>query len=103
MLRSAPDRPVTKKSRGRKASGASLASAELDDAHKAVFDSLRTWRTGQAKAQQVPAYVVFPDATLIEIARSAPSNLAELGAVSGIGEKKLEHYGEAVLSVLREA
>ncbi len=103
MLRSAPDRPVTKKSRGRKASGASLASAELDDAHKAVFDSLRTWRTGQAKAQQVPAYVVFPDATLIEIARLAPSSLAELGAVSGIGEKKLEHYGEAVLSVVREA
>ncbi|WP_443094955.1 DNA helicase RecQ [Rothia koreensis] len=103
MLRSAPDRPVTKKGRGRKASGASLASAELDDAHKAVFDSLRTWRTGQAKAQQVPAYVVFPDATLIEIARLAPSSLAELGAVSGIGEKKLEHYGEAVLSVVREA
>ncbi|NYM31338.1 ATP-dependent DNA helicase RecQ, partial [Salmonella enterica subsp. enterica serovar Typhimurium] len=80
-----------------------LASAELDDAHKAVFDSLRTWRTRQAKAQQVPAYVVFPDATLIEIARLAPSSLAELGAVSGIGEKKLEHYGEAVLSVVREA
>lgn len=103
MLRSAPDRPVTKKGRGRKASGASLASAELNDAQRAVFDSLRTWRTGQAKEQQVPAYVVFPDATLIEIGRSAPASLSELGAVSGIGEKKLEHYGEAVLSVVREA
>ncbi|MBN4844881.1 HRDC domain-containing protein, partial [Staphylococcus sp. EG-SA-29] len=65
-----------------------------------VFERLRAWRTEQAREQGVPAYVVFPDATLIELARARPSSSAALAEVSGVGAKKLERYGEAVLRVL---
>jgi ATP-dependent DNA helicase RecQ len=53
-----------------------------------------------AEEHGVPPYVIFPDATLLEMLRSQPSTLAEMGRVSGVGARKLERYGEAFLEVL---
>ena len=66
-----------------------------------LFEALRAWRKGQAQLQSVPPYVIFHDKTLLEIAESRPSDLARLGAVSGVGQGKLERYGPAVLEVVR--
>jgi len=66
----------------------------------AVFERLRAWRGATAKEQGVPAYVVFHDATLREIATRQPSTLDELGTVSGVGAAKLEKFGSGVLAAL---
>ncbi|WEH15946.1 DNA helicase RecQ [Streptomyces sp. VNUA24] len=76
------------------------AAVELPDELLPVFEALRAWRADQAREQGVPAYVIFHDATLREIAATAPTSVAELGTISGIGEKKLATYGEGVLGVL---
>ena len=68
---------------------------------EATFERLREWRLATSKAQQVPAFVVFTDATLIAIAETTPDDLAGLSAISGIGARKLDQYGAAVLEVLR--
>ena len=73
---------------------------ELPAAAEPVFERLRTWRAATAKEQGVPAYVIFHDATLREIATLSPSTLAELGTVNGVGENKLAKYGEQVLETL---
>ncbi len=62
-----------------------------------------TWRAEVAREQGVPAYIVFGDATLRGIALTRPATLAELGTISGVGEKKLESYGEGVLAVVSAA
>jgi ATP-dependent DNA helicase RecQ len=96
MLRREPER-AQKVPRARKAAG---AVADLPAEAAAVFERLRAWRSERAKEQGVPAYVVFNDATLREIATTLPPSLAELGTVSGIGETKLARYGQQVLDVL---
>ncbi len=78
------------------------AAADLGPADAGLFERLRAWRAATAKEQGVPAYVVFHDATLREIAARKPSSLAELGGISGIGESKLAKYGEGVLDTLGE-
>ncbi len=78
--------------------GAGAASAdEVDDA---LFDRLRTWRSERARADSVPAYVVFPDATLRELAAVQPRSLTELAGIKGVGPAKLERYGDDVLAVV---
>ncbi|MCN9241314.1 DNA helicase RecQ [Streptomyces sp. RY43-2] len=77
------------------------AAAELPPELAPAFEALRAWRAEQAREQGVPAYVIFHDATLREIATVWPSTVAELGGVSGVGEKKLATYGEGVLGVLK--
>jgi len=67
---------------------------------KALFDALKAWRLGQAKEQDVPAYVIFPDATLKAIAVHKPQSEAELLEISGVGAKKMERYGAGVLEVI---
>ena len=66
-----------------------------------VAEQLRAWRATTAREQGVPAYVIFHDSTLREIAARRPASLAELGTVSGIGENKLAKYGQQVLDTLR--
>ena len=66
-----------------------------------VFEALRAWRRDEAARQHLPPYVIFHDRTLAEIAGRKPSDLTSLGAISGVGEGKLQRYGEAVLAVLR--
>jgi DNA helicase-2/ATP-dependent DNA helicase PcrA len=65
-----------------------------------LFDALRAWRRERAKADGVPAYVVFHDRTLDEIARRRPRSSDELAAVPGIGSAKLERYGVDLLAVV---
>ncbi|WP_318307252.1 DNA helicase RecQ [Amycolatopsis solani] len=97
MLRREPERAAAAKARGtRKATPAADMPAEAAP----VFERLRAWRAGVAKEQGVPAYVVFHDATLRQIATQRPSSLAELGTVSGVGENKLAKYGAGVLEAL---
>ncbi len=74
--------------------------AELPEELLPVFEALRAWRAEQAREQGVPAYVIFHDATLREIATVRPTSVAQLGGISGVGEKKLATYGEGVLGVL---
>jgi DNA helicase-2/ATP-dependent DNA helicase PcrA len=71
-----------------------------DDA--AVFDALRSWRLGRAKADGTPAYVLFHDATLRIIAERRPATMAELARVPGVGPTKLERYGADVLACLAQ-
>jgi DNA helicase II / ATP-dependent DNA helicase PcrA len=65
-----------------------------------LFERLRAWRSETAASASVPAYVVFTDATLQAIAETRPASLRELAALPGIGARKLELYGEDVLSTL---
>jgi DNA helicase II / ATP-dependent DNA helicase PcrA len=65
-----------------------------------VFGSLRQWRLERAKADGIPAFVVFHDSTLAEIAKQAPRSMTELANIPGVGPMKLERYGAEVLSQL---
>ncbi|MFG3558757.1 DNA helicase RecQ [Micromonospora sp. NPDC047557] len=97
-MRREPERPAS--SRSSKPRGAATVVAELTPAAASVFERLRAWRAATAKEQGVPAYVIFHDATLRQIASDAPTSLAELSRVSGVGENKLAKYGEQILAVL---
>ena len=93
-LRREPERQAKRAPRVAKAA-LELPAAALD-----VFERLRAWRAAQAKEQGVPAYVIFHDATLREIATDRPDSLAKLGTVSGVGEAKLARYGDSLLGAL---
>jgi ATP-dependent DNA helicase RecQ len=72
----------------------------LDAAGQLLFDALRAWRAEVARAHGLPAYVIFHDATLAEVARERPDTLDALAGISGIGAKKLEAYGQEILRVV---
>jgi ATP-dependent DNA helicase RecQ len=72
-----------------------------DHPHDPLFEKLRELRRDLARAQGVPPYVVFNDATLREMAAFRPETLSGLGQISGVGAKKLETYGEDFLAVIR--
>ena len=74
-----------------------LGAIEYD---KDTFEKLRAWRMKTARAKAVPAYLVFSDATLQQLAAERPSSIQKLGNISGIGEKKLSLYGDEILKVL---
>jgi ATP-dependent DNA helicase RecQ len=103
-LRREPDRPArAARSRGGSGAsgrGASRGAAELTGDDAALFETLREWRAGVARAQGVPAYVVFGDVTLRGIASERPGSLDELAGISGVGQKKLDTYGQQVLAVV---
>jgi ATP-dependent DNA helicase RecQ len=86
--------------RGAGAKTAPAVAAGLTAAGQARFDALKAWRAEVARAHNLPAYVIFHDATLAAIAALAPHSLGDLQGVSGIGAKKLEAYGEEVLRVV---
>jgi ATP-dependent DNA helicase RecQ len=97
MLRQDPA-PTAKAAKAAKAGRG--GPVDLPPAAAEVFEQLRAWRAATAKEQGVPAYVIFHDATLREIAAAGPSSLAGLGTVSGVGETKLAKYGQQVLDIL---
>ncbi len=68
----------------------------------ALWEALRNCRLALAKEQDVPAYVIFHDATLMDMAHARPRNAAQLLEISGVGQRKLERYGAAFLNVIRE-
>jgi ATP-dependent DNA helicase RecQ len=76
------------------------APVNLPEAAVPVFERLRAWRAAAAKEQGVPAYVIFHDATLRQIATESPSTLVELSTVNGVGENKLAKYGQQILDTL---
>ncbi|MFI9649875.1 DNA helicase RecQ [Streptomyces sp. NPDC052040] len=99
-LRKEAARPATARAATPKGERRPKAAAELPPELVPVFEALRSWRAAQAKEQGVPAYVIFHDATLREIATARPTTITELGSIGGVGEKKLATYGEGVLEVL---
>jgi ATP-dependent DNA helicase RecQ len=78
---------------------AAAAANPVDDP---LFERLRAWRAEAAREHGVPAYVIFHDATLRAIAEIQPTSLHDLRGVAGIGAKKLEAYGDAILEVVSE-
>jgi ATP-dependent DNA helicase RecQ len=97
MLRREPERAAksVKTAKARKGAPVDMPQEALP-----VFEQLRAWRAASAKEQGVPAYVIFHDATLREIATLSPKTLDELGTVSGVGENKLAKYGQQILDTL---
>jgi ATP-dependent DNA helicase RecQ len=89
---------------GKKAARKAAAAAALGDgeADQALFQALRARRSALAKAQAVPAYVILPDRSLIDMAKRKPTTTAEMAQVHGVGESKLARYGDAFLEVIRE-
>ena len=92
--------PARERKRARAARKAEAAPADLPVDAMARFDQLREWRATMAREQNVPAYVIFHDATLRAIALADPDGLDALRLINGVGDRKLERYGEAVLETL---
>jgi ATP-dependent DNA helicase RecQ len=79
------------------------ASDTLPEGDRGLFEALREWRAQTAREQGVPAYIVFGDATLRALAEHRPASLGDLDGISGIGAKKKDAFGEAVLAVIAAA
>jgi ATP-dependent DNA helicase RecQ len=76
--------------------------SNLSPEEQTIFDNLRWWRVESARKHNVPAYVIFHDATMREIAKARPASLDDLRGVSGVGEKKLATYGEEIIALIAE-
>jgi ATP-dependent DNA helicase RecQ len=87
--------------RSRKPQAVAPAAANLNQDAMVRYINLKAWRAEVAKEHNLPAYVIFHDATLAHIASADPQNLEDLQGISGIGVKKLEAYGREVLQVCR--
>ena len=89
----------------RKTGAAARAASPVGDSPtaQALLEALRVWRREEARTQSVPAYVILHDATLAEIARCRPADDDALGQIPGIGARKLERYGPAVLALVEAA
>ena len=85
---------------GRRTGAVPAAAAALDTAAQLRFAALKAWRGEVAREHNLPAYVVFHDAALAEMARGRPDSLEALSHVPGVGAKKLEAYGREILRVL---
>jgi len=88
--------------KGKVSKSRSAAAAGLSSADAGLLDQLKAWRLEQAREQSVPAYVILHDRTLAEIAASRPRDIDALGMISGIGAKKLERYGAALLALVTD-
>ena len=93
--------PLAKRAR-RVVKTARAPSYEVPAADQPLWEALRELRTRLSREAGVPPYVIFHDATLMEMVRLRPASPAEFLALQGVGEKKLERYGESFLQVLRE-
>ncbi|NNM64382.1 MAG: DNA helicase RecQ [Burkholderiales bacterium] len=85
---------------GGQSAGTRAVMQALSSADAALFERLRTWRAATAKEHGVPAYVVFPDATLQAIAIARPVSLDALRGISGVGDKKRDNFGPALLGLI---
>ncbi len=86
---------------GEGSGGVRIAAAPVAEAHQDLREYLREWRRITAKEQGTPAFVVLHDSSLDEICRVQPTSIADLLNITGIGERKAELYGQAILSALR--
>ena len=105
MLReeTAGSRNRASRTRSRRGSVAPLSTGRSDTGIATLLGSLKAWRSGVARKRGVPAYVVLHDATIDGIASSRPTTLEQLRGVAGIGDKKLEHYGDELIALVKEA
>ncbi|MEN0110513.1 MAG: RecQ family ATP-dependent DNA helicase, partial [Planctomycetota bacterium] len=92
---------ASRQSSSRGAGGSRRDAASWEGVDRNLFEALRTLRSGMAAELSVPAYVVFGDASLRDMARRRPSTPEGFRAVSGVGEKKLREYGETFLDAIR--
>jgi ATP-dependent DNA helicase RecQ len=92
FLRRDPEAPLRKKVK--------KPSGEVSEADRALWDALRELRKQLATEQGVPPYVIFHDATLMEFIRYRPGNRADLSAINGVGDAKLERYGDVFIDCL---
>ncbi len=92
--------PKEKKPKKTKAAFDSYVFSEEDSE---MFKKLKALRMEFARAENIPPYIIFHDKTLQEMVQTKPSSLEEMGEISGVGQKKLEKYGDAFLRVLQEA
>ncbi|WP_372440418.1 DNA helicase RecQ [Actinokineospora baliensis] len=99
MMRREPEK-VARAAGGSRA--AKAPAVEMSAEAAPVFEALRAWRAASAKEQGVPAYVIFHDATLRQIAAVRPRQLSDLAGISGIGESKLGRYGQQILDTVAE-
>jgi ATP-dependent DNA helicase RecQ len=95
-------RRVVARRRAAPAKRAVAAAAGLEGEDLGLFERLKAWRGDEARGQAVPAYVVFHDSTLAEIARIRPRTSGELAAIAGVGAKKLEKYADALLGLVAD-
>ncbi|MCV9961229.1 DNA helicase RecQ [Pararhizobium sp. BT-229] len=95
------DRPTTGKASRHSKGGSPAAKAELSGGDQELFQQLRALRAGLAKEMSVPPYVIFPDTTLIALSKERPQTRDALLGISGVGQSKLERYGDAFLKVVR--
>jgi ATP-dependent DNA helicase RecQ len=95
------ERPA--KERRRRGAAAVPEAAALDGSAQVLFDRLRAWRAETARAQNVPAYIVFHDSQLRAIALARPDSRSALSGLPGVGERKLAAYGEALLTLVAGA
>jgi ATP-dependent DNA helicase RecQ len=98
-MRRAVARPRSARRSPRSAIAVAGGSGSEDSA---LLARLKAWRLAEARTQSVPAFVILHDKTLAEIARQRPRSLAALGRISGIGAKKLERYGPALIELAHE-
>lgn len=95
------DRPTGRKADRNLSTSAKGARADLDEADAVLFEALRRKRTEIAKELSIPPYVVFADTTLVGLAKRKPTSHDAMLEVSGIGQTKLERYGDAFLDIIR--
>jgi len=100
QLRQSVSTPAERKSKRTPAKATPKVPASLDSQGERRYLALKAWRAEVAGEHNLPAYVIFHDATLATIAERAPKSLDDLQGISGIGVKKLEAYGEEVLRVI---
>ena len=103
MLREAAPGTRVRASRTKSRRGDLAPRAETRAADAPLQAALRAWRADIARQRSVPAYVVLHDSTIDGIAAARPSTLNELRTIAGIGDKKLEHYGDELLALVRAA
>ena len=87
--------------RDRRPGTAQASASSVGAGSPKLLNALRSWRTSTAREHGVPAYVILHDATLEGIAAARPTTRSQLRAVPGIGDMKLERYGEALLGLVR--
>jgi ATP-dependent DNA helicase RecQ len=102
MLREEPAEAPGQRGVSRSKRGSKFAAISRDASSQSTgfLGALRAWRSEMARKHGVPAYVVFNDATLEGIASSRPRSHAQLRAIAGIGDKKLERYGDALIALV---
>ncbi len=89
------------RAKSRRGDIAPKAAGQDETVNATLLGALRTWRSAMARQRGVPAYVVLHDATIEGIATSRPTTLAQLRGIPGIGDKKLEHYGDELLALVK--